>query len=91
MSRNFRAPDQTAATPLLPTKRKATLGDTKVDSMIAVASSCKDLAIARDALYEATDVLKNDNASKSRRVAAANNLKKVQQHLDQAITPVSLA
>ena len=85
MSGNLRAPAKAAATPLLPTKRKATLGDSKVESMLAVTGSCNDLSIARDALYEAIDVLKNDNASKSKRMATANNLKKVQQHLDQAI------
>jgi Mg2+ and Co2+ transporter CorA len=87
MSQNLRAPAKAAATPQLPSnKRKATLGDAKVQSMLAVTECCNDLSTARDALYEVHDVLLNYNASKSTRKATANNLMKVLQYLDKAIT-----
>jgi hypothetical protein len=85
MSGNLRGPAKKAATPQLPAKRKVTLGDAKMESMLAVNSSCMDLSTARDALFEAIDVLNNDYATKSKRKATANNLQKVQQYLDKAI------
>jgi hypothetical protein len=54
--------------------------------MLAVTECCNDLSTARDALYEVHDVLLNYNASKSTRKTMANNLMKVLQHLDKAIT-----
>jgi hypothetical protein len=87
MSGNLRAPAKAAATPQLPSnKRKATLGDAKVQSMLAVTECCNDLSTARDVLYDVHDVLLNYNASKSTRKATANNLMKVLQYLDKAIT-----
>jgi hypothetical protein len=86
MSQNLRAQAKAAVTPQLPSnKRKATLGDAKVQSMLVATGCCNDLSTARDALYEVHDVLLNYNASKSTRKATANNLMKVLQHLDKAI------
>ena len=85
MSGQLRAPSKPTPSAVLPSKRKGSIGDAKVDSVMNISTACNDLEVAKFALFEVIDVLENENSSKTRKLKAANNLKDVQKFIDNAI------